>query len=284
MKNPLISVIIPTHNAGATIGVAIRSIIEQTYQNLEIIVVDDNSTDATYDAVTRFTDVHPNIAYYRLPYQDPHRFNKRGRNINAGYSARNFGFEKVHGQWITFQDADDASLRNRIEVQYALACQYDMWHVCVDWQQFDETMLGKMLDTEAIFHDYKDTTVSSKEITALAAQTKGLLPRMGSVHRFIPFSIKTMRVANKLFFSSLESYPGTGNSPLFRKEVIEKVRFRALPERVWPSFTGRGADRDFNFAVAEAFGRSMVCKLPLYLWRVNRQNPPYADYGRYLHS
>ena len=75
----------------------------------------------------------------------------------------------------------------------------------------------------------------------------------------------------------MEDYPGTGNSPLFKREVIDKVIFRKLSERIWPSFMGRGADKDFNFQVAETFKNSYHFGIPLYLWRVEKQNPLYKE-------
>ncbi len=54
---------------------------------------------------------------------------------------------------------------------------------------------------------------------------------------------------------------------MFKREVMEKVQFRKLKDRVWPSFMGRGADRDFNFQVAETFKNSYYFPIALYLWR-----------------
>lgn len=282
-ETPLISVIIPAHNSSATIGTAIASILDQTYTNLEIIVVDDNSTDNTKAVVEAIAKENGNVFYYSLPYDDPHRFNSRGKNINAGYMARNFGFEKVRGEWITFQDADDASLRNRIEVQLWLAEKYESVHVCVDWQQYDEHLIGKQLDVESIFRDHPNAIVPKETITQLARETKGaIIPFLGKLNASVPFEWKRLRFVHKLFFGSLAPYPGTGNSPLFKREVIQKVQFRPLPRRIWPSFMGRGADRDFNFQVAETFRSSMVFNLPLYLWRQKSQNPPYEGYVKYL--
>ncbi len=283
MNQPLISVIIPAHNSESTIGVAIDSILAQTYPNLEIIIIDDNSTDNTAKIAKELAQKYKNISFYSLPYDDPNRYNKRGRNVNAGYMARNYGFEKVHGEWITFQDADDASLRNRIEVQHNLAIKYGASHVCIQWQQFKEGLPEKMLDVEKIFQKEKDVMITNEEIRAVAKKTKGIIiPFLGKLNSFIPFEWKRARVINKLFFGSLDSYPGSGNSPLFKREVIEKVRFRNVDERVWPSFTGRGADRDFNFQVAEIFDNNISFKLPLYLWRVKTQNSGYEHYEKYL--
>lgn len=283
-QTQLISVIIPAHNSEKTIGVAIESMLNQTYKNIEVIIVDDNSTDNTEEVVRGYAQKSSKVFYHKLPFDDPHRVNKRGRNINAGYMARNYGFEKAHGSWITFQDADDASLQNRIEVQYELAKKYNATHLCVDWQQYKPLLTTKKLDAEKILRKQSNITITPKEITALTQKTKGfIIPFLGSLNAYIPFEWKRLPIINKLFFGSLDPYPGTGNSPLFKREVIDKVRFRPLAERIWPSFMGRGADRDFNFQVAETFKNSYTFLIPLYLWRQKSQNERYADYEQYLY-
>lgn len=282
---PLISVIIPTHNSASTIGVALDSLRDQTYKNIEVVVVDDNSTDDTAAVVQEYAHKWNKLAYYKLPFDDPHRFNKRGRNINAGYMARNYGLTKIHGDWITFQDADDASMLNRIEAQYNLAKKYNATHLCVDWQQLKPELLGKKLDVEAILQNDTEVILEPKELALRACRSKGILPKiLGRWHYYIPFELKRARIFNKLFFGTVESYPGTGNSPLFKHEVVEKVQFRPLPERIWPSFMGRGTDRDFNFQVAETFKNSYVFFIPLYLWRQNAQNERYTAYNKYVIS
>lgn len=280
---PLISVIIPAHNSAKTIAEAIHSIQDQTYRNLEVIVVDDNSTDNTKEVVENIAQTDSRVHCFSCPFNDSHRYNKWGRNINAGFSARNYGFEKVRGEWITFQDADDASLLNRIEVQYGLAKKYNATHLCVDWQKFDSLLLGKKLNVEKIFQEHQDAMLGPKEIIALTKKTKGvIIPFLGPLNKYIPFEWKRWRIVNKLFFGSLDAYPGTGNSPLFKREVIDAVRFRPLSERIWPSFMGRGADRDFNFQVAETFKNSFVFFIPLYMWRQEAQNERYVGYEKYI--
>jgi len=198
--------------------------------------------------------------------------------------ARNYGMEKARGEWITFQDGDDASLLNRIEVQYNLAEQYKADHVCIQWQQYKDKLLGKKLNVNKIFEEQKDIIISPKEIHNLAKKTKGpIIPFLGKLNSIIPFEFKRLRIINKLFFGPQDPYPATGNSPLFRKKIIAKVKFRPLKDRVWPSFVGRGADRDFNFQVAEIFKNSMSFNLPLYLWRQDRQNPDFENYDKYIY-
>lgn len=277
MTEPLISVIIPAYNAAGTIDVAITSILRQTYPNLEIIVVDDNSTDGTEKVVASLARASDNVTYYRLPYDDPKRFNKRGTNINAGWMTRNYGMEKAQGEWITFQDADDASLSNRIGAQYEFATKYRSCHVCVDWQKFKEEYLGRCLDVEKVFAEKKeDIIVPTDYILRLVKQSKGPLMSLLGAHQIIPFRLKRVKFIEKLFFKSWQPYPSAGNSPLIKREVAEKIKFRPLHKRIWPSERGRGTDRDFNFAVAEKFKNSICVKLPLYLWRVKSQNPEYS--------
>ena len=285
MTEPLISVIMPARNAAETVGVAIASILRQTYPNLEIIVIDDNSTDDTGRVVARSAESNKSVRYYKLPYDDRHRSDRRGVNINAGWMARNYGMEKARGEWITFQDADDASLSNRIEAQHRFAMEYGALHVCIDWQRFEAEYVGKSLDIEKFTGEKADILVSTGHILCLIKETRGPLMRVpGGPHRVIPFWLKRFRFIEKLFFKSWEPYPGTGGAPMVKKEVVMKIAFRPLHKRAWPSARGRGADRDFNFAVAEAFGKSICLKLPLYLWRVNSQNPEYADceLGKYV--
>ncbi len=283
MNGPLISVIIPAHNNEKTVARAIDSMLAQTYTPLEIIVVDDNSTDSTTTVVKKYEESHTNVRLYSLPYDDPHRVNKRGRNVNAGYMARNYGLEQAAGEWITFQDADDASLRNRIEAEHVLAKRFDAIHVCLQWQQLTENRIGKAFDFDKALEEEQNIVIESDEICRQARATKGIaMALLGPLRKYVPFEVKTMRFVNKLFFGSLDSYPGSGNSPLFKKEVTDRVRFRNVDERVWPSFTGRGADRDFNFQIAETFGRSVSFKLPLYLWGVQRGNELGYDFSKYL--
>ncbi len=98
---PIVSVIIPAYNQASYLGAAIRSVLEQSHQDFELIVVDDGSTDETASVCGQFDD-----ARIRYLYQD-----------NAGLSAaRNTGLHCCQGAYITFLDADDLFLPGKLRL------------------------------------------------------------------------------------------------------------------------------------------------------------------------
>ncbi len=100
LPSPLVSIIIPTYNMRQWIGEAIDSALAQTYPHIEIIVVDDGSTDGTGDFLReRYGD------RIRYVYQE-----NRGRG-----AARNRGLELARGEYIQFLDADDLLAPHKLE-------------------------------------------------------------------------------------------------------------------------------------------------------------------------
>ena len=103
-KTPTVSVIIPTYNRAHLVGKAIQSVLNQTYKDFEIIVVDDGSTDNTNEEIAKsFND--PRIRY--ICHEQ-----KRG-----GSAARNTGIKAAHGEYIAFLDSDDEWLTEKLERQ-----------------------------------------------------------------------------------------------------------------------------------------------------------------------
>ncbi|OGG45292.1 hypothetical protein A2673_00070 [Candidatus Kaiserbacteria bacterium RIFCSPHIGHO2_01_FULL_50_13] len=281
---PLISVIIPVWNEEKRIVRAINSIRNQTYKNLEIIVVDDGSTDNTRTAVKAITKEDPRVQYHY--HHDPKEkcTNWRGYDISAGYAARNLGFKIAKGKWLTTQDADDASLLNRIEVQYEMAEKYNATLVTIQWCELTEENLHKKLDVEHVMREKGEANVviRPEEIIALAERVRGPL-MVEPIHRFIPFPIKWFPYTRKLFYREPTSYPGADNSMLFHKSVRDTGFYmRHRNERTWGNPAGRGSGRDFVFRVAAHFKNSWSFRLPMYLWDVKQQNPEYAGYDKYL--
>ena len=104
MASPLISVIIPTYNYGNYIEETILSVLNQTYKNVEILVIDDGSTDNTWEIVSKFKN---EINFLRQE--------------NLGQSqARNHGFDKARGSVYALLDADDYWEPEKLEKQIPL--------------------------------------------------------------------------------------------------------------------------------------------------------------------
>jgi len=101
----VVSVVIPTHNRGAVIWRALQSVLAQTWRGLEVIVVDDASTDGTVGVLTEQTRGDSRVRLVR------HAQNK------GAQAARNTGIKVAHGQWIAFLDSDDVWLPDSLEVR-----------------------------------------------------------------------------------------------------------------------------------------------------------------------
>lgn len=102
-KSPAVSVIIPTYNRACSIRRSVQSVLNQTFNDLEVIIIDDGSTDGTKKVLKDFSDKR--IRYFGFKYN-------RGAAI-----ARNIGIKFANGYFISFQDSDDEWLPWKLEKQ-----------------------------------------------------------------------------------------------------------------------------------------------------------------------
>lgn len=103
-KQPLVSIIIPVYQVEKYIGNTIKSVLRQTYKNIEIILVDDGSTDESItNALAEVEREH--FTEYKLVRQE---------NKGLG-EARNTGVDYANGEWIVFIDSDDTIQKDAIE-------------------------------------------------------------------------------------------------------------------------------------------------------------------------
>jgi teichuronic acid biosynthesis glycosyltransferase TuaG len=101
----LVSIITPTYNAEKFIRATIESVQNQTYQNWEMILVDDASTDETVKIISDFAEKDSRIKLFKLE-----------KNSGNGF-ARNIALEKAVGKYIAYLDADDLWFPNKLEKQ-----------------------------------------------------------------------------------------------------------------------------------------------------------------------
>mgnify|MGYP001212638241 FL=1 len=102
---PLVTIIIPCFNAEIAIQTALKSLLAQTYKKIEIIVVNDASTDNTEKAIKEIASTDKRVRYIKLE--------KNG----GAYNARNVGLKAARGKFITTHDSDDWSHPQKIEIQ-----------------------------------------------------------------------------------------------------------------------------------------------------------------------
>lgn len=113
---PLVSVLITTHNRSELLRRALESVLHQTYKAIEVIVIDDGSTDDTEEVVSGYMKQYSNLKY--LKHAEP-----KGANV-----ARNNGIRHAQGEYIAGLDDDDSISDNYIE---ALVNAYDDNYSCV---------------------------------------------------------------------------------------------------------------------------------------------------------
>src|SRR5699024_2252975 len=105
VSGPKISVILPAYNAADSIHIAIESMLKQTWTNIELLIVDDCSTDDTYKVMEDYAKKDSRIKLFQTPE-------------NSGpYLARNIALQAATGEFVTVNDADDWSHSEKLSVQ-----------------------------------------------------------------------------------------------------------------------------------------------------------------------
>src|SRR5690606_22898438 len=102
---PTVTVLLGVYNGGVHLDQAIRSIIHQTYEDFEFLIIDDASTDGSYDLIQSWADRDKRI-----------RLLRNNTNKGLGYTLAR-GVQEARGEWIARMDADDVAFPHRLEVQ-----------------------------------------------------------------------------------------------------------------------------------------------------------------------
>lgn len=111
-KGKLVSIIVPVYNAELYLGKVLRDLIEQTYQNLEIIIIDDGSTDNSWNIITKYIKEDNRVKAIQIENQGPS-------------NARNVGIDMANGEYIRFIDADDRIPKSSVEHMAAVFSQFE---------------------------------------------------------------------------------------------------------------------------------------------------------------
>ncbi len=151
IKTPKVSVIIPSYNATRFVKTTIDSVLAQTFQDFEIVVVDDGSTDNTKEVLQDYGDK------IRYLYKE-----------NGGVSkARNYGIENANGKYIAFLDADDVWMPEKLEKQVELLESNAEIGLCyVATQKVDEELNYLSTINANSYEDYCEALLLNLNIVA----------------------------------------------------------------------------------------------------------------------
>lgn len=184
----LVSVVIPTYNSGRFVAESIRSVLAQTVSDLEVIVVDDGSTDDTSTVLKSITDRRVKVV--------------KTENRGMG-AARGEGLRHAQGQFIAFNDADDLWRPQKLEKQLAIMeCEPDVGVIFTDFVRFSKERA--YADTQfAFFPELVNVPTTSTEC--------------GTGRRLLgdPF----------LEFIKFSQFPAWLQTMLFRTTAIQGVQF-----------------------------------------------------------
>ncbi len=185
VTNPAVSVIIPMYNAKKYIGECLDSLLAQTFQNFEVVVVDDCSTDESVEVVESFAD----------------KFNGRlnifhtEKNSGGACLPRNEGLKNSCGEYVFFMDADDLLRQNGLEEMHGLAKGFNADVVdCTKAYKMSED--GKeitIIDVNAPLYDaIIDENISQR--------VENLMKNKFDWHVWLRFSRREFLIENELFF------------------------------------------------------------------------------------
>ncbi len=164
-----ISILIPLYNSEKYISETLKSCLNQTYKNIEIIIVDDHSTDNSYHIAIDFQQKYPEIISV---YSNP----KKG-----ACAARNYAFERSKGDYIQYLDADDLLAPDKIEkqiIQFSLKGN----NIVVNgrWGRFYNSIKDVKWESQYINKDYSkpvEWLIDSWHGKGMMAQHAWLIPR-----------------------------------------------------------------------------------------------------------
>ncbi len=166
MKKPFFSVVIPTYNRSKFLKIAVDSVLNQSFSNYELIIVNDGSDDDTEKFISKYT--HPRLVYIR----------QKHKGVS---NARNTGIKSAKGHYIAFLDSDDRFRKDKLQISADFIKEYPeyrIFHTEEIWYK-----KGKLLSQR------KYQQKPSKDIFSRALKSCCISPSTAIIHKSIFFKI-----------------------------------------------------------------------------------------------
>jgi teichuronic acid biosynthesis glycosyltransferase TuaG len=199
----LVSIIMPSWNTGKFIAETIKSVIDQTYTNWELIIVDDCSTDNTYEIVTSFNDERIKFFYNE-------------KNLGAALT-RNKAMREAKGEWIAFLDSDDLWIPEKLEHQINFMNKNGYSASFTEYEKIDEE--SKPLNI------YVSGPDKVNKLKIYNYDYIGLLTMMYNAKKFGLVQIKDIKKNND-YAIHLQLYKKPGTCIYLLKENLARYRVR----------------------------------------------------------
>jgi len=141
-SSPFFSVIIPVYNKAPHISRSVYSVLNQDFDNFELLIINDASTDDSLSIINNFTDKRIRLFNRHVPGP-------------GGYAARNLGIKNSYGKWIAFLDADDEWYNNHLLELYNLILLYkNIKIVTTSWKTIDPNIDSEFINSFCETHSY----------------------------------------------------------------------------------------------------------------------------------
>lgn len=230
---PIISVIIPVYNGETTIKETIESVLNQTFNDFELIIINDGSQDSTLEIINSINDTRIKVSSF----------------LNSGVSAsRNRGLAKAQGEFISFLDADDLWTQDKLELQLkalqshphaALAYSWSDWidksgqflraggHITVNGKVYDKLIIRDFIESGSnpLIRKQALEQVGSFDCSITHGEDWEMWLRLAVVYEFVavPYPQVLYRISqNSASFDILKMEAGS-------RQIIERV-FAQAPE------------------------------------------------------
>ena len=230
MTEPLVSILTAVYNAGKYLRPSIQSILSQTYKNLEIIIIDDGSTDCCIDSIADINDPRVRII----------------KQENSGRaSALNIGIEALHGEFYATHDADDISHPQRIERQ--VKCMLENPDVSAVFTGYDLIVNGHQMAPRFASKSIKECRRDIDQIRMPTLDPTGMF-RMSMVRNIryettlkigagLDYILRVgelypmMVLGDCLYSYRINPHSVTHRDPTLKKQMVQKVIRRACERR-----------------------------------------------------
>lgn len=228
---PLVSVLMPVYNGEKFLATTIKNILAQSYNNIELIIVDDGSTDASYNIATSYANADERVKVFT--------------QSNAGaWAARNRAFDESTGEYIMYMDADDLLSLQKIERQVQFLMENDTSTVISsEWDIFYHDISEAKFPQRNIYKNYERPidlvtdmlNTGNMMQTSCWLMTRELIKDTGGWDKDITinddgvFFTKVLTLASKVIFCpNAHVYYRRGHESLSTSDIYSESKLQAL--------------------------------------------------------